>query len=119
MRVAIVIDDLDRRRGGMSEWCWQFVHATARRAFDLHVVAQGFGDEPLPKHVSRHRIDRTKSRVEFATRAEVFLREIRPDVIHDTGIGWHFDIFQPHGGSYAAWADRRLDMYPWWFRAVK
>ena len=25
MRVGIVIDDLDRRRGGMSEWCWQFV----------------------------------------------------------------------------------------------
>lgn len=119
MRIAIVIDDLDRRRGGMSEWCWQFVNATARRGFDLHVVAQGFGEEPLPTQVSRHRINRTNSRIAFSEQAAELLRGLRPDVIHDTGIGWHFDIFQPHGGSYAAWLERRLDMYPWWFRAVK
>ncbi len=23
------------------------------------------------------------------------------------GMGWHFDVFQPHGGSYAAWLSRR------------
>jgi UDP-glucose:(heptosyl)LPS alpha-1,3-glucosyltransferase len=119
MRVAIVIDDLDRRRGGMSEWCWQFVCATARRGYDLHVIAQGFGQEPLPSQISRHRIARTNSRQAFAQEAADLLRNLRPDVIHDTGIGWHFDIFQPHGGSYAAWLERRLDMYPWWFRAAK
>ena len=119
MRVAIVIDDLDRRRGGMSEWCWQFVCATARRGYDLHVVAQGFGQEPLPSQISRHRIARTNSRLAFSQEAADLLRSLRPDVIHDTGIGWHFDIFQPHGGSHAAWLERRLDMYPWWFRAAK
>ena len=119
MRVAIVIDDLDRRRGGMSEWCWQFVCATARRGYDLHVVAQGFGQDPLPSQISRHRIARTNSRLAFSQEASDLLRRLRPDVIHDTGIGWHFDIFQPHGGSYAAWLERRLDMYPWWFRAAK
>jgi UDP-glucose:(heptosyl)LPS alpha-1,3-glucosyltransferase len=35
------------------------------------------------------------------------------------GVGWDFDIFQPHGGSPAAWMARRLDMYPRWFRAIK
>lgn len=119
MKVGIVIDDLDRRRGGMSEWCWQFVNATARRGYDLHVVAQGFGEEPLPKQVSRHRIARTNSRIAFSQEATQVLCNLRPDVVHDTGIGSHFDIFQPHGGSYAAWLERRLDMYPWWFRTAK
>jgi UDP-glucose:(heptosyl)LPS alpha-1,3-glucosyltransferase len=119
MRVGIVIDDLDRRRGGMSEWCWQFVCAAARRGYELHVVAQGFGTEPLPARVARHRITRTRSRQAFARAADELLRELRLDVVHDTGMGWHFDLLQPHGGSFAAWLGRRLDMYPWWFRAAK
>jgi UDP-glucose:(heptosyl)LPS alpha-1,3-glucosyltransferase len=119
MRVGIVIDDLDRRRGGLSEWCWQFVDAAARRGYELHVVAQGFGAEPLHARVSQHKVDRTGSRLTFAESAERLLRGLNLDVVHDTGLGWHFDFFQPHGGSYAAWLGRRLDMYPWWYRAVK
>ncbi len=119
MRVAITIDDLDRRRGGMSEWCWQFIQTVARRGVELHVVAQGFGEEALPKGVIRHRVPRTRSRLALAAKCESMLRMISPDVTHDTGIGWHFDIFQPHGGSYAAWMARRLDMYPAWFRRIK
>jgi UDP-glucose:(heptosyl)LPS alpha-1,3-glucosyltransferase len=34
-------------------------------------------------------------------------------------MGWHYDIFQPHGGSYAAWLRRRLDIYPLWLRTLK
>jgi UDP-glucose:(heptosyl)LPS alpha-1,3-glucosyltransferase len=41
------------------------------------------------------------------------------DVVHDMGVGWDFDLFQPHGGSHAAWMARRLDMFPAWFRAIK
>lgn len=119
MRVAIAIDDLDRRRGGMSEWCWQFVNAVSRRGYELHVVAQGFGEAPLPNGVIRHIVPRTSSRLELASQCESTLRAISPDVTHDTGMGWHFDVFQPHGGSYAAWLARRLDMYPAWFRLIK
>lgn len=119
MRVAITIDDLDRRRGGMSEWCYQFINAIARRGYELHVVAQGFGEDALPNNIIRHAIPRTRSRLELAARCETMLRAISPDVAHDTGIGWHFDVFQPHGGSYAAWVARRLDMYPAWFRFIK
>ncbi len=119
MRVAIIIDDLDRRRGGMSEWCWQFVSAVARRGCELHVVAQGFGEEALPAGVFRHAISRTRSRVELAANSAEVLRAIAPDTSHDMGIGWHFDVFQPHGGSYAAWMTRRLDIYPAWFRLLK
>src|SRR5690349_14351665 len=102
MRIGIVIDDLDRRRGGMSEWCWRFVNAAAKRGLDLHVIAQGFGIESLPPQVSRHRIGRTRSRVQFARAALDAVRSLRLDVVHDMGLGWNCDIFQPHGGSYAA-----------------
>ncbi|MEO7402706.1 MAG: glycosyltransferase family 4 protein, partial [Burkholderiales bacterium] len=119
MKVGIVIDDLDRRRGGMSEWCWQFVSGASRRGCDLHVIAQGFGVDPLPLRVARHRIDRTKSRVDFSSAAERVLRTLHLDVVHDMGIGTSFDIFHPHGGSFSAWMGRRLDYYPRWLRALK
>jgi UDP-glucose:(heptosyl)LPS alpha-1,3-glucosyltransferase len=119
MRVGLVIDDLDPRRGGMSQWCWQFVSAVARRGYELHVVSQGFGEGTLPPQVSCHRLPRTVSRVVFAESAAQIVRGLELDVVHDTGIGWHFDIFQPHGGSYAVWLRRRLDIYPRWVRALK
>ena len=119
MRIGIVVDDLDRRRGGMSEWCWQFIHAMGRRGEELHLIAQGFGEDALPANVTQHAVARTNSRLEFAAAAEQAAEGLALDIVHDMGIGWHFDIFQPHGGSYAAWMARRLDMYPAWFRAVK
>lgn len=119
MRVGLVIDDIDPRRGGMSQWCWQFVAAVAKRGFELHVVSQGFGDGTLPPQVKFHTIPRTKSRLAFAQLAADIVRTLDLDVVHDTGLGWHYDVFQPHGGSYAAWQKRRLDIHSSWVRAVK
>src|SRR5690242_4487185 len=85
MRIGIVIDDLDRRRGGMSEWCWRFVDAAVKRGLDLHVIAQGFGAELLPPQVPRHRIARPRSRLEFARAASNAVRSWRLHVGHDMG----------------------------------
>ncbi len=119
MRVGLVIDDLDPRRGGMSQWCWQFASAVVKRGYELHVISQGFGDGSLPIQVVRHPMPRTKSRVVFAETAAAIVRNLALDVVHDTGLGWSFDIFQPHGGSYGAWHERRLDFYPFWIRMLK
>src|SRR3954468_14182292 len=119
MRVAFVIDDLDPRRGGMSHWSWQFVAAVAKQGYELHIVSQGFGEAPLPPNVTGHPIRRTRSRIEFAAAAATIVNRLNADVVHDTGLGKRFDIFQPHGGSYAAWVERRLEFYPTWFRALK
>jgi UDP-glucose:(heptosyl)LPS alpha-1,3-glucosyltransferase len=119
MRIGLVIDELDSRRGGMGQWCWQFVQAVAKTGYELHVVSQGFGDGRLPPRVACHTVPRTKSRVAFAEAADEIVRKLELDVVHDTGFGWHFDILQPHGGSHAGWLRRRLDMYPPWVRAVK
>jgi len=119
MRIGLVIDELDSRRGGMGQWCWQFVRAVAKTGYELHIVSQDFGDGALPPHVACHTVPRTKSRVAFAEAAAEIVRKLELDVVHDTGIGWHFDILQPHGGSHAGWLRRRLDMYPPWVRMVK
>jgi UDP-glucose:(heptosyl)LPS alpha-1,3-glucosyltransferase len=119
MRVAFVIDDLDPRRGGMSQWCSQFVTAVANQGYDLHMVSQGFGDAPLAQNLTCHPIPRTRSRIEFAAIAAKIVNTLNADIVHDTGLGTQFDIFQPHGGSYAAWVARRLDFYPRWVRAMK
>lgn len=119
MRIGFVIDDIDPLRGGMSQWSWQFVVGAAACGHELHVVSQGFGDGSLPAPVVCHTIRRTRSRVAFAEAAAAIVGRLELDVVHDTGLGWEFDIFQPHGGSYAAWMSRRLDFYPAWYRALK
>jgi UDP-glucose:(heptosyl)LPS alpha-1,3-glucosyltransferase len=119
MRIGLVIDELDPRRGGLAQWCWQFVEAVAKLSYELHVVSQGFGSDAMPPRVTCHTVPRRKSRVAFAEAAAGIVRSLELDVVHDTGIGWQFDILQPHGGSHAGWLRRRLDMYPPWVRAVK
>lgn len=119
MRVGLVIDDLDTRRGGMSHWCWQFAAEVVKSGYELHVISQGFGDGSLSPLAVCHTIPRTKSRSAFADAAGKISRSLALDVVHDTGLGWHFDVFQPHGGSYAAWLARRLDFYPAWVRYLK
>ena len=119
MRVGLVIDDLDPRRGGMSQWCWQYAAEVIRRGYELHVISEGFGDGSLSPQVVRHKLPRTKSRVAFAEAAGEISRNLALDIVHDMGLGWHFDVFQPHGGSYAAWLARRLDFYPLWVRYLK
>lgn len=119
MRIGIVIDEFDRRRGGMNEWCWQFVAAVAERDHEIHIVTQRFGDGLFPANIARHLIPSTNSRSRFAQAAEQRLRELKLDVVHDMGAGWHCDILQPHGGSHLAWNGRRLAMYAPWYRALK
>jgi UDP-glucose:(heptosyl)LPS alpha-1,3-glucosyltransferase len=119
MRIGLVIDELDPRRGGMAQWCSQFVGAIAKFGYELHIVSQGFGRDAMPLRVTCHTVPRTKSRVAFANAAAEIVRNLELDVVHDTGIGWEFDIFQPHGGSHAGWLRRRLDMYPSWIGALK
>ncbi len=119
MRVGIVVDNLDRRRGGMSEWCWQFGTGLAAYGFELHVISQAFGNDTLPESIVRHMVPPTKSRQAFAAAAESIARQLNLDLTHDMGGGWHFDIFQPHGGSQSAWENRRLDFLPPWVQGLK
>lgn len=119
MRVGVVVAELDRKSGGLGQWCWQFIAALAKRAISVHVIAQRFGEGTLPPTVARHRILVEKSRMSFAHAAAEHIKQLKLDVVHDMGSGWNCDVFQPHGGSHLAWLARRADMYPAWFRPFK
>jgi len=119
MKIGIVIPDLDRSRGGLSQWCWQFVDAVAQRGHEVHIVTQQLGDEALPARVESHLIAKSKSRMIFAQTAAQRVQGLQLDVVHDMGGGWHCDVFQPHGGSHLAWLERKSHMVPGWFQAIK
>jgi UDP-glucose:(heptosyl)LPS alpha-1,3-glucosyltransferase len=119
MRIGIVIEEFDPARGGMEQWCRQFVSALGQQGHELHLVSQRFGEMTLPGRVERHLLPRANSRMDFAEYAARQVRSLELDVVHDMGAGWCCDVFQPHGGSHCAWLARRFDMYPALYGAIK
>ena len=55
----------------------------------------------------------------FAAAIDEKLRELDLDLVHDMGFGWHFDILQPHMGSWRAQFERKLLALPPWMRMAR
>jgi len=119
VRVALVIERLDPRLGGVEQWTWQFVRRLVQRGHEVHVVATRFAPETQDSGIIAHSVESVRSRVKLAEHLEHALRRIAVDVIHDTGAGWHCDIFQPHGGSRIAAFEQNLLLEPRWLRPIK
>jgi UDP-glucose:(heptosyl)LPS alpha-1,3-glucosyltransferase len=119
MRIGLVVEQFDPRRGGLEQWTWQFVSRLLGRGHEVHVVSAGFGDEVRESPIIRHRLEGADSRLGFARAAEKALKSMDLDVIHDTGCGWYCDVFQPHGGSRRAAIEANLRLLPRWMRPVK
>ena len=119
MRVGLVVEHFDPRRGGLEAWSWQFVQTMLARGHEFHVLARSFADfSPLPA-LHCHAVPGLHSRIGYAKTLESRLADLELDVVHDTGAGWCCDVFQPHFGSRAALLDRCLDILPWHLRPVK
>lgn len=119
MKVGLVLEQFDPRRGGLEQWTARFVEHLAARGHEVHVVAGRFGVPARCLPIVPHRLDRICSRVAFAEAAEARLRQIPLDVIHDMGSGWYCDVFHPHGGSWAGVTEQKLLMSPFWLRPIK
>jgi len=119
MNVALVIEQLDPRRGGVEQWTWQFARRLLARGHRLELVAAGFAPEARQLGCAVHELGRQPSRVAFAAAAEAKLRTLSVDVIHDTGCGWYCDVFQPHGGSRAASITQNLQLATRAWRPIK
>ena len=119
MKIGLVVEQLDPRRGGLEQWTWQFISRLLARGHEVHVVAAGFGDRTGELPITRHRLQGIQSRLGFAQAAERALRSVALDVIHDTGCGWYCDVFQPHGGSRQAGERANLQLLPGWMRPLK
>ncbi|QDT66831.1 glycosyltransferase family 4 protein [Calycomorphotria hydatis] len=119
MKVALVLDHYDPARGGVEHWTYQFAQRLLSRGAEVHVVASSFGDENITRNVTCHQITSTPDRLSRADAAAELLRSLDVDIIHDMGLGWYCDVFQPHGGSRKAAHRRNLALQPAWLRPCK
>ena len=119
MRIGLVIEHFDPRRGGVEQWTAQFATRLMERGHEVHVVARSFASEAIRTRIVPHPVVDAPSRIDFAQAAQDILESLDLDVIHDTGYGWHCDVFQPHGGSRCAVAEQNLLLLPKWMRSLK
>ena len=119
MKVALVLERFDPRRGGLEYWTCQLAGRLIDRGHEVHVVASRFAEPAGDLPIVAHPLPSAKSRLGFAEAAQAELLSFAPDVIHDMGSGWYCDVFQPHGGSFAAMAQRKLLLYRRCLRPLK
>jgi len=115
MKVVLVLEHFDWRKGGLESWTWQFAQLLKRRGCEVHVVAFGFHpDSEKETGIIPHPLERLRSRLKRAEALEQYLLTTKADVIHDMGAGWYADVFHPHGGSILATrAQNRLRIPRW------
>ena len=115
MKVVLVLDQFDWRKGGLESWTWQFARLLKKRGCEVHAVAFGFHpDAERETGIIAHRLERPRSRLARAEALERHLGTMQADIIHDMGAGWHADVFHPHGGSILATrAQNRLRIPRW------
>jgi len=116
MKVALVLERFDWRKGGLESWTWQFAQQLRSKGFEVNVVAFEFHPSAQDEGVVIHQLEMPRSRLARAEALEKYLRNLNPDVIHDMGVGWYADIFHPHGGSTLATRQHNLMRIPRWRR---
>lgn len=106
MKVAIVCETWNPLGGGLERYVAQVVPRLERRGHEVHVVA--FRNAPGHAHPRLHLVDAPSGRVHRARTLERFLPSLGADVVHDTGVGWTFDVLHPLAG--ACMANYRRDL---------
>jgi len=119
MKIALVLDRFDPDLGGLESWTTSLAGWLVGHGHEVHVLAASRGAGPSAPGITFQRIPRARSRLARARNAERLLRDLRPDVIHDTGTGWHFDVLQPQFGSRIADWKQNLALEPWPRRCVR
>ncbi len=119
MRIGLVLDEFNAQRGGLERWNCQFATHLARRGHEVHVVARCFAPSAFGLPIVPHRLQAAASRCAFAEAAEAKLRSLELDLVHDMGVGWYCDVFQPHGGSWSSAHEQSLLACPRWMRPLR
>ncbi len=126
MRIGLVLDHFDPTRGGVEQWTWQLANRLLNFRHEVHVVASDFGPlyqglarssswtdlHPEGPAIVRHKLPGIRSRVGRAQAAAECLCQLKLDIIHDMGLGWYCDVFQPHGGARQAAFEQNLLLIP-------
>jgi UDP-glucose:(heptosyl)LPS alpha-1,3-glucosyltransferase len=116
MKIAVVLDWWDPRRGGLEHWAWQLVRWLGGRGHELHVVAFASAGSDPPPGTTIHTVPRPPSRLAAAAAISEYVRGLGADVVHDLGTGADSDVFQPQFGSRRLAIAGQHAARPWWQR---
>jgi UDP-glucose:(heptosyl)LPS alpha-1,3-glucosyltransferase len=119
MKIALVIDHLDPRRGGAEQWTFQHAERLLARGHEVHVVAQGIDGPATRLDIVPHLLGPIRSVLQRAAAAEAALKWFEVDMIHDIGMGWHSHVLQSEDGSRLAQWEQKLLLLPAWQRPWK
>src|SRR5690242_3136131 len=101
LTVALVLDRFEPERGGLEGWTAALAGWLQRAGHRVHVVAFAAAG-PQPAGITLHLLAPAAGRLERAAAVAAFLAGRPFDVVHDTGVGWHYDLLHPQGGSREA-----------------
>ncbi len=118
MKVALVIPELDPRRGGAETWTAQYLHWLLAHGHQVHLLSRSLHGLHHPR-LHWHPLPGVKDPWQLAVAAEQVLAGLSVDVAHDLGVGWSAQVFQPHGGSRLASWECGLDAVAAWLRPWK
>jgi len=99
LHIVVVLDRLDPRYGGLESWADQWTRWLVKRGHEVHVAAFDIAPDGAGPEVIPHVLPRASGRLARAAEVEKFLRRRNPDIVHDLGVGWRYDILQPQAGS--------------------
>ena len=119
MRIGLVIDCLDPRRGGAEQWTFQHAQGLLARGHEVHVVARDISGPAAQLQLAAHRLGPVTSVIGKAEAAENVLRRLALDVVHDIGTGWYSNVLQSEDGSRIAQWEQKLLLLPPWLRPWK
>jgi UDP-glucose:(heptosyl)LPS alpha-1,3-glucosyltransferase len=119
LRIGLAIEYFDPRRGGAEWWTFQHAERLLREGFEVHVVAQEIAADALRPGIVPHPLGRIISPLRRAEAAESVLRSLSLDLVHDMGMGWHCDLFQPHAGCWTAVTREKMRLVAPWLRPWK
>ena len=119
MRVGLVLDRFDRRLGGVEQWTAQLADHLLARGHEIHVVAREIAPEEQRPGLVAHPLPSQPTRMAQANEAARCLRKLSLDVIHDMGMGWYYDLLQPHGGSRLVANHQNLSLGAGWSRPAR
>jgi UDP-glucose:(heptosyl)LPS alpha-1,3-glucosyltransferase len=119
MRIGLVVDHLDPRRGGAEQWTFQHAERLLARGHEVHVITRDIAGPAAELPIVAHRLMSGPSILGKAEAAERVLRGLELDIVHDIGVGWSGHVLQSEDGSRIAQWNQKLQLLPAWLRPGK
>ncbi len=118
MNLALVIGQLDPRRGGAEQWTAQYTRWLLAQGHQVHLVSRTLRGLQHPR-LHWHPLPSLRHPLQLARAADATVKKLPVELVHDMGLGWSGQVFQPHGGSLLAAQQSGLSCTPEPLRTLK